>query len=172
MTRRHLLPLVLAAAWTLSACTITFVPADGPVVDRPRPAPSASAAIERFESLSSHYRVGDRIAFRVRTNRTGYVTLTARDPDGSVYVLARNVPVRANRTEVVPAPFGRVSFVAAAPVGLHVIRAHFTPEVTPERVVFVGRASLDAWLAQIVLEIGGFGFGADDVAQTTLTIRH
>ena len=124
-----------------------------------------------LKTLSSSYRVGDRIAFRIRTNRPGYVTLTARDPDGSVYVLARNVAVRGNRVEIVPAPLGRVSFVAAAPLGLHLVRAHFTPEPTPERVTFVGSASLDAWLAQIVLEITGFGFGANDVAQTTLTIR-
>lgn len=168
---RRLLPLVLAAAWTLSACTITFLPADDTTVDRPRPAPVASTTIERFEAFSSNYRVGDRIAFRIRTNRPGYVTLTARDPDGSVYVLARNVAVRGNRVEIIPAPLGRVSFVAAAPLGSHLVRAHFTPEPTPERVTFVGSASLDAWLAQIVLEIGGFGFGADDVAQTTFSVR-
>jgi len=161
----------IAALPMLAACVITIVPDQGsPQVDRPRPDPAA-VVIERFESNRSSYRVGDTLSFRIRTNRPGYVTLTAYDPDGSVYVFARNVQVRGNRTETIPAPFGRTRFTVTSPVGLHVVRAHFTPERTPESVVFRGVGSLDAWLAQIVLEIRGFGFGAESVAETRFEVR-
>jgi hypothetical protein len=167
--RRIAILLAVVAAVGLSACTITFFP--DPSVDRPRPAPAASAVIERFESFSSSYWVGSRVSFRIRTNQPGYVTLTAFDPDGSVYVIARNVAVRGNRVETIPAPFGRTVFVAVPPTGLHLVRAHFTPEPTPERIRFVGIGSVDAWLAQIVLEIRAFGYDAEDVAETRFQIR-
>jgi len=165
--RRIAILLTIAAAVGLSACTITFYPEVS--VDRPRLV--RSAVIERFESFSSSYRVGSRVSFRIRTNQPGYVTLTAFDPDGSVYVIARNVPVRGNRVESIPAPFGRTTFVAVPPTGVHLVRAHFTPEPTPERVRFVGIGSLDGWLTQIVLEIRGFGYGAEDVVETRFEIR-
>jgi len=167
MYPRRLAILLAAAAVGLSACTITFYP--DATVDRPRPQPSA--VIERFASSSTRYRVGDEVSFLIRTSRPGYVTLTAFDPDGSVYVFARNVPVGGGRLESIPAWGARERFVAVPPTGVHLVRAHFTPERTPERVRFVGVGSLDAWLAQIVLEIRGFGYGADDVAETRFEIR-
>jgi hypothetical protein len=168
MNRRRIAILLVAiAAVVLSACTITFFP--DTTVDRPRL--SQSSVIEYFESGSSSYRVGSRVSFHIRTNRPGYVTLTAFDPDGSVYVIARNVAVRGNRTETIPAPFARNVFVAVPPTGLHAVRAHFTPEPTSEQIRFVGIGSRDAWLAQIVLEIRAFGYGAEDVAETRFDIR-
>ena len=168
MNRRRIAILLVAiAAVGLSACTITFFP--DPTFDRPRP--TQSAVIERFESFSSSYRVGARVSFRIRTNQPGYVTLTAFDPDGSVYVIARNVAVRGNRIETIPAPLGRTVFVAVPPTGMHSVRAHFTPERTSEQIRFVGIGSRDAWLAQIVLEIRAFGYGAEDVAETRFDIR-
>ena len=165
--RRIAILLAIVAAVGLSACTITFYPDLS--IDRPRLV--QSAVIERFESSTTRYRVGDEISFRIRTNRSGYVTLTAYDPDGSVYVFARNVPVRGNRLESIPGTTGRTVFVAIPPTGMHLVRAHFTPERTPERVRFVGIGSLDGWLTQIVLEIRPFGYGADDVAETRFEIR-
>ncbi len=165
--RRIAILLAAAAAVGLSACTITFFP--DVAVDRPRPV--RSAVIESFESFASSYWVGSQVSFRIRTNQPGYVTLTAFDPDGSVYVIARNVAVRGNRWESIPGPSGRTVFVAVPPTGVHLVRAHFTPEPTPERVRFVGIGSLDRWLAQIVLEIRPYGYGADDVAQTRFEIR-
>jgi len=168
MNRRRIAILLVAiAAVGLSACTITFFPDS--TVDRPRT--TQSAVIERFESFSSSYRVGGRVSFRIRTNQPGYVTLTAFDPDGSVYVIARNVAVRGNRIETIPAPLGRTVFVAIPPTGMHIVRAHFTPERTSERIRFVGVGSLDAWLTQIVLEIRAFGYSAEDVAETRFDIR-
>jgi hypothetical protein len=160
---------LISVALLLSACTITIVP--DPVVVSPRPDPVPSSVIERFESVLSSYQVGDRISFRIRTGRSGFVTLTAYDPDGSVYVIARNVPVAGNRIETIPAPFGRTSFVAAPPTGRHLVRAHFTPERTAEEVTFRGRVSLSVWLSSILVEIRGYGYGVDDIAETRFDIR-
>jgi hypothetical protein len=157
---------LVAAAVVLQACTITIVPDPAaPQVDRPRVAPARSVVIERFESVRPWYRVGDRVAFRIRTSQSGFVTLTAFDPDGTSYVIARNVPVVGNRIESIPEPLGRTTFVAAPPTGPHLVRAHFTPERTPERVSFRGIASLDAWTNAISLEIRGYGYTVDDIAE-------
>jgi hypothetical protein len=174
MTLRRLAPALalVAATLFLQACTVTIVPdpAD-PRVDRPRiVVPVRSVVIERFESARPWYRVGDRVSFRIRTNQSGFVTLTAFDPDGTAYVIARNVPVFGNRIETIPQPLGRTSFVAAPPTGPHLVRAHFTPERTPERVSFRGIASLDAWTNAISLEIRGFGYTVDDIAEVRFDV--
>ncbi len=67
------------------------------------------------------------IRFRIRTNQSGYVTLTAIDPDGLIYPLSRNIYIQAHRTTIIPTPDMGVEFVAAPPVGLHRVRASFTP---------------------------------------------
>lgn len=158
-------------AWTAivlatSACTITILPS-GPFDDaRPRP----SAVIERFESVRRSYDVGDRVQFRIATNRPGYVTLTAIDPDGRVYVIGRNFEVRGRGTEILPPPEARVAFVAVPPTGRHVVRAHFTPARTSERVVFRGLVGFDPWSSAIAIELSGTGFVLDDVAEVRFDI--
>lgn len=160
---------VVALVATTAACTITFVPADVVVdVDRPAPRP---AVIQRFESVRSSYRVGDSVAFRIATATSGYVTLTAIDPDGSVYVIARNVRVEGGgRTQVIPGPDARIVFVAAPPTGWHAVRAHFTPRRTAESVVYGGAVGTEAWFARIRLELTGTGFGIEDTAEVRFTI--
>ncbi len=166
MTRRLVLPILSAFVLvaTLAACTITIVPGDGPVAGR-------AAVIESFESNRASYQVGDRITFRIETSRPGYVTLTALDPDGDVYTFARNLPVTGRGVEFLAGLSARQPFIAAPPTGLHVVRAHFTTERTPERVVFLGRRGNDEWTAAIRLELSGTGFTFDDVAQTRFDIR-
>jgi hypothetical protein len=173
MKLHRLAPLLAlgVAAVFLQACTITIVPdPTAPQVDRPRISPVRAPVIERFESSRAWYQVGDRVSFRIRASQPGFVTLTAFDPDGTTYVIARNVPVAGNRTETIPEPFGRTSFVAAPPAGPHVVRAHFTPERTPERVSFRGLASLDAWTTAIRLEIRAYGYSIDDVAEVRFDV--
>ena len=173
MTLRRLAPaLVLAAAAVLvQACTITIAPDPvAPQVDRPRVRLARSAVIERFESVRSWYRVGDELSFRIRTNQRGFVTLTAFDPDGTTYVIARNVPVAGNRIETIPESFGRTTFVAVPPTGPHLVRAHFTPERTPELVSFSGIASLDAWTSAISVEIRAYGYTVDDIAEVRFDV--
>jgi hypothetical protein len=159
----------VALVATTAACTITFVPGDVLVdVERPTPRP---AAIERFESVRALYRVGDPVSFRIATATSGYVTLTAIDPDGSVYVIARNVRVEGGgRTQVIPAPDARIAFVAVPPTGRHAVRAHFTPRRTAETVVYTGVVGIDAWFARIRLELTGTGFDLEDTAEVRFTI--
>jgi hypothetical protein len=166
--RRFATTLLTWAAIVLatSACTITILPS-GPFDDaRPRP----SAVIERFESVRRSYAIGDDVRFRIATNRPGYVTLTAIDPDGSVYVIARNLEVSGRGIEILPPPNSRFPFVAVPPTGRHVVRAHFTPSRTPERVVFRGLVGFDSWSSAIAIELSGTGFVLDDVAEVRFDI--
>lgn len=151
-----------------AACTITFVPGDV-LVDVERPAPRP-AVIQGFESVRGVYRVGDAVSFRIATATAGYVTLTAIDPDGSVYVIARNVRVEGGRTHVIPASDARIVFVAVPPTGRHAVRAHFTPRRTSESVVFTGVVGIDAWFARIRLELDGTGYAIDDTAEARFSI--
>lgn len=159
----------VALVATTAACTITFVPSDVRV-DVPRPAPRP-AVIERFESVRGLYRVGDAVSFRIATATSGYVTLTAIDPDGRVYVIARNVyVVGGGRSQIIPGPEARIAFVAVPPTGRHAVRAHFTPRRTPETVVFTGVAGFDAWYARIRLELDGTGYALEDTAEARFSI--
>lgn len=160
-----LVALVVATA----ACTITFVPGDV-LVDVERPAPRPTL-IQRFESVRGIYRVGDSVSFRIATADAGYVTLTAIDPDGSVYVIARNVRVEGGgRSQVIPSSTARIAFVAVPPTGRHAVRAHFTPRRTSETVVYTGVFGIDAWFARIRLELEGTGYVIDDTAEARFTI--
>ncbi len=159
---------LVALVVTTAACTITFVPGDV-LVDVERPAPRP-VVIERFESMRGIYRVGDAVSFRIVTATAGYVTLTAIDPDGSVYVIARNVRVEGNRTQVIPASDARIAFVAVPPTGRHAVRAHFTPRRTSETVVYTDIVGVDAWFARIRLELDGTGYVIDDTAEARFSI--
>lgn len=159
----------VALVATTAACTITFVPGDV-LVDVERPA-LRPAIVERFESVRSVYRVGEAVSFRIATATAGYVTLTAIDPDGSVYVIARNVRVEGGgRTQVIPSSASRIAFVAVPPTGPHAVRAHFTPRRTAETVVFTGVVGIDAWFARIRLELEGTGYAIDDTAEARFSI--
>ena len=130
------------------------------------------SAIQEFRPNLGHgasYRVGDPISFRIRTSEDGYVTLTAIDPDGSVYVFARNIPVRGGRSEIIDGPSPRQGFWIAPPTGPHVVSAHFTPGRTDGSVVFIGVRGYDRWQARIQLELRSFPRG--DVAETRFTVR-
>lgn len=158
----------VALVVTTAACTITFLPGDVRVdLDRPD---ARSAVIERFASVRSTYRVGEPVSFRIATATSGYVTLTAIDPDGSVYVIARNVRVEGGRIQSIPASDARIAFVAVPPTGRHAVRAHFTPRRTSETVVFTGVVGIDAWFARIRLELDGTGYAIDDTAEARFSI--
>ena len=88
-----LLALLLGS---LSACSVYVTPDDG--VGR------VGYGIELGEVMTGFapgrgegatYYVGETITFLVRSREAGYLTLTAIDPDGLVYVFARNIPIWA-----------------------------------------------------------------------------
>ena len=164
----RLAPLALVLAMALSACTV-YVRPGGPVrVDVPLDDVITSFAPTL--GAGATYYVGDRVEFTIRTRESGYVTLSAMDPDGRVYVFARNIYVPAYQTVILPTPEMRVSFSAAPPRGLHRIRAAFTSSRTdPGHVHYTGRYGEGAWTSAIEFDIRDYP--GRDVAVTTLYIR-
>ncbi len=164
--RNNRLPFALAAAacgLLLSACTITITPSPGVQI-------TLSDEIVDFRptlGVGSTYRVGDRIEFLLNTRRPGYVTLTAIDPDGTVYLLSRNVPVPGGAV-ILPTREQRVVYNAAPPRGLHRVRASFTTQPTSGTVVYRGRRGDAEWSAAIELELRSYE--VRDVAETNLYI--
>lgn len=119
------------------------------------------------------YGVGEEIRFRIRTARDGYVTLTAIDPDGFVYVLGpRNVYVPRGVTTTLPAARDNIRFTAAPPRGFHEVRASFTPSPTDTTVtVYQGRRGSDMWIETIVTEVERYPGDARDIVATSLFIQ-
>jgi hypothetical protein len=168
-TSVRLLALAFLAA-ALAGCTIVFEMFDE-TGDR-HAETVRSGLIRQFvptRGTGSTYSVGDPISFQVRTVEDGYITLTAIDPDGSVYVFARNIPVRGGRVEVISGLSPRQRFVITPPTGLHRVSAHFTPFATNERVQFRGVVGYDSWQAQIRIELQPFP--RSDVVETRFFVR-
>jgi hypothetical protein len=161
---------VLALAAALAGCTITILPGGGGVASPDRVVPAPRVAITEFVATREAFRVGERVEFRIRTQSAGFVTLTARDPDGRVYEIVRNAPVTGRGVEIVPSRNARSGLVAGPPTGTHLVRAHFTPRATDERVVLTGTATLDGWLGRLMVELRAFGLDADAVAETRFDI--
>ncbi len=162
---------LLAIPLLLGACTVLVEPLDVRV--RPPTVTVRDAfLIRHFEperGAGATYRIGDPIGFRVRAAQDGYVTLTAIDPTGEVYVFARNIRVRANRTEIIRGISPRERFVVTAPEGLHRVSVHFKPARSDETVTFRGVSGYGTWQAQIRLELRAFPRG--DIAETHFTVR-
>lgn len=164
---------LLAVALLLTGCTILVEPLDVHVRPPTVTTPSAQQALIRqfypTRGPGASYHIGEQVGFRVLTNEDGYITLTAIDPTGEVYVFARNVPVRGGRSVVIDGISPRQRFVITAPEGLHRVSAHFTPARTDERIVFLGIRSYTSWQARIRLELSSFPRG--DIAETRFTVR-
>lgn len=173
MTDRRLfrvLPLAVLLAAALSACTVYVSPGPPAPGHITVPLDSVITSFQPTRGAGAVYYLGENIEFRIRTNRSGYVTLSAMDPDGRVYVLARNIYVHAYRATVLPTPQMRVSFSAAPPTGFHRVRASFTSSPTnPGQVRYQDRSGVQAWSIAIDRDIDGYP--VRDVAETTLTIR-
>lgn len=168
MTKRRplLLPLTLAGILLLSACTITVRPTGVRSSQYP-----LQYVIEEFRPTLGHgatYRVGDTIEFLIRVNQPGYVTLSAINPDGSVYTFARNLRVERG-VNYLPPVNERVNYTAVPPRGLHYVRAAFTSGRTDASINYTGRSGGGEWNSAISLEIRGFP--VRDVVETQLQIR-
>lgn len=168
---RWLAAAVLAAI-VLGGCTVYVVPGTATTGVRGSIDLDLDEVITSFSPTrgeGADYRVGQRIEFRIRTTRSGYVSLTAIDPDGSVYTFARNLRVEAGRTNILPGPRSRVAFVADPPTGLHRVRATFTEQSTDRnRVRYEGRQGEDGWTSAIRIELRAAE--VRDVAETFLFI--
>jgi hypothetical protein len=158
--------LLAPLALLLGGCTITFVgPGDGAFGG------VAAPLIESFQVRGGdEVRVGQQIAFQIRTRQDGYVTLTSPGPSGSVNVFARNMPVAGGRTVVLDGRSQGGVFVVEPPRGWHRVRASFTPAPTDTgRVRFVGRSGENDWYAAIRIDVEPFE--VSDVAETRFFVR-
>lgn len=164
--RIALLAALLAGA--LSACTIQIQP--GGPIDVGVTLNNVITDFQPTRGAGATYFVGDDIEFQIRTRESGYVSLTAIDPDGRVYVFARNIYVSGGRTVTLPTPDMRVVFTAAAPRGFQRVRASFTSGRTDTgRVSYQGRYGDSQWSSAIQVDIRGYS--VRDVAETNLVIR-
>ena len=173
LTRYARVIFLAGIALLLGACTILVEPVDVRVRPPTVTVPAVQQPLIRHfyptRGTGATYHIGDQIGFRVLTNEDGYITLTAIDPTGEVYVFARNIRVRGGRSEIIDGISPRQRFVITAPEGLHRVSAHFTPARTDERVVFLGIRSYTTWQAQIRFEIAPFPRA--DIAETRFTVR-
>ena len=164
-----LLALLLGA---LPACSVYVTPDDGVV--------RVGYGIELGEVVTGFapgrgegatYYVGENITFLVRSREAGYLTLTAIDPDGLVYVFARNIPIERG-TNRVSGPGARTTFVLTPPRGVQRVRASFTSFPTdPARVTYEGAFGEDLWTRNIVTDLEGFPVRERDIARTSFVLR-
>lgn len=144
---------------SLSACTLTFRPGGiggfsgdigfdfgNNIID---------IAPDRGEGAT--YYDGEYVGFYVTTNRAGYVTLTAKDPDGRVYVFSRNHYVQAGSNYIDGPANGRGRFqVILPPVGYHQVRASFTASPAGRSIVYEGSYSDYIWEQRIIADLNPF----------------
>lgn len=164
--RLRLALAALAVALLASACTIYVRPGGlvtgditlNPVIQDFRPS----------RGEGSTYNIGENVEFRIVTSQSGYVTLTALDPDGRIYVFERNVPVGAGTTYL-PLAGSRHVYSVAPPRGLQRVRASFTSTPTDGTVRYVGRYGDGEWSSAITIDIRPAP--VRDVAETSFYIR-
>jgi Domain of unknown function (DUF4384) len=117
----------------LASCRITIAPGTVSVGANVRFGIEVSPVIQSFEptrGTGSSYALGEAIAFRILTDRSGYVTLSAIDPDGSVYLLVQNLYVQGGVSTTISGQDSRTIFTLEPPRGLHRVRAAFTSSAT------------------------------------------
>lgn len=118
----------------------------------------------------ANYRVGESIAFDIRTDRSGYVTLTSIDPDGYVHTFSRNIYVRGGSRQTIEGPDARHIFTVDPPRGLLRIRASFTSSRTdPGRVSYRDKRGEDAWTQSISVDVRPYD--VRDVVETHIYVR-
>lgn len=176
ITRRPL-TIALAVAIVLlvaPACQVTFVPQTDATVDRPRPPiDETSSTVDRprrpdpspllpsdsgfrvFEVAPLNIYPGSQMYFRVSVRRSGYLTISALDPDRRVAVLVRNFPIGAGGSPVVVPRIGSSEPVQGrAPEGTWRVRAVWSPRPIGAR--YDGLRGLDAWTNEIRADLARF----------------
>jgi hypothetical protein len=148
--------LVVLLGLVVAGCRIVVTPGNVSVGTSLRFGIELSSVIQVFEptrGAGSGYRVGDSISFRILTNRTGYITLSAIDPDGTVYVFARNIYVRGGETTTISGADSRTIFTLQPPRGLHRVRAAFTPSATGAAITYTNVYGEDNWTRIVVNDV-------------------
>lgn len=129
--------------------------------------------ITRFtpsRGVGANYRVGESIAFDIRTTSDGYVTLTSIDPDGFVHTFARNIFVSGGTTHTIEGPDRRHIFTVEPPRGLLRIRASFTSGRTDtSRVSYRDQRGEEAWTQSISVDVRPYD--TRDVVETHIYVR-
>jgi Domain of unknown function (DUF4384) len=157
MKRLKLGLVIVMLVGILAGCRVVITPGDVSVGANVRFGIELSPIIQVFEptrGAGSSYFVGDAIAFRILTDRSGYVTLSAIDPDGSVYVFARNIYVRGGETTTISGVDSRTVFTLAPPRGLHRVRASFTPSaINTTTITYTNVYGEDNWTRIVVNDV-------------------
>lgn len=169
----RLLPAVAMLVLFLSACTVTttFNPGlSGRVrFDSPVRSERLLSEFQPSRGMGAVYRHGDEIAFNLRAERDGYLTLTYQDSAGQVAAFARNIWVRRGFNRIYGPDPGHV-FIVNAPRGIMQVRASFTPSRTDEASVsFRGRGGSSHWNSLLVIDIGNQP--VYDMVQTYIEVR-
>ena len=160
-TKYLLIPLLLII---LSGCTVRYNPAIRGRVHISVPVNEVIRVFEPDRGEGGLYGLNDSLQFRILTSRSGYITLTAIDPDGTVYEIQRNIYVEAGRMN-----YSQV-FYFVPPRGRHTIRASFTSTPTDvTRVNYVGIHGTQMWTSTITSDIEYSD--VRDVAETWLFLE-
>ncbi|MFO8151307.1 MAG: DUF4384 domain-containing protein [Trueperaceae bacterium] len=180
MLTRRPLTIALAVAFVLlaSGCSVTFLPpidgGGGVTVDRPRPpTDESSSTVDRprppkpspllpddegfriFEIAPLSIYPGSQMYFRVSVRRSGYLTISALDPEGRVSVLVRNYAIEAGGSPVRVPPVGTSEPVQGrTPEGEWRLRASWSPRPIGAR--YDGLRGLDAWTDAIRDDLARF----------------
>lgn len=156
---------VALVAVLASACTVIVQPGQGGIGSELN---DVIIDFRPTRGVGAFYGVGEEIQFLIQTSNPGYVTLSAIDPDGSVYILSRNIAVPGGSI-VLPTAEQRITYNAAPPRGFHRVRASFTSTRTSETVIYSGRRGDGEWSSAISIEINPAPLR--DVKETNLNIR-
>ena len=79
--------------------------------------------------------------------------------------LVRNIYVRAGVSTILPTPEMQVELIAVPPVGLHRVRASFTPNPTDGRVIYRNTRGAEVWTQSIVTEITPYPENSRDIVE-------
>lgn len=120
--RSRLVGLLIVLSLLLAGCVVTVSPVDGGAYYGTDP---LILSFEPTRGEGAVYSPGDSLVLVLRANQPGLVTLTAVDPGGRRYVLARDVPVQRG-LNYFPSASDRFVYSLTSPYGRHRVQAAFT----------------------------------------------
>jgi Domain of unknown function (DUF4384) len=155
----------------LTGCIPIFVTPDGTIVGVDN-LTNVVSVFEPSRGLGATYRQGEAIGFNVYALQDGYLTLTALEPDGDVYVFSRNIFIRGGESVLLNGPDSRHTFgiEVDAPRGIHRVRASFTSSPTDISVVTYSNViGDDGWTQSIRTDISPYT--VRDIVETSFFVQ-